>query len=66
MLGVFAGGLTGLALGAGIGYLLNKDSTAGCDDGICGWVPPMMVGGATGLVLGGWIGYSIAVGPRTK
>jgi hypothetical protein len=63
-LGAVAGGLTGLALGAGIGYLLYKDETAGCDDGICGWVPPMIIGGAAGLVVGGWIGYRIAVGPK--
>ncbi len=63
-LGVGAGGLAGLAFGAGIGYLLFKDSAAGCDDGICGWAPPMIIGGATGLVVGGWIGYRIAVGPN--
>lgn len=63
VIGVVAGGLTGAALGAGIGYLLYRDSTAGCDDGICGWVPPMIAGGAIGMLLGGWIGYRISVGP---
>jgi hypothetical protein len=63
-LGAVAGGVAGLALGAGIGYLLYKDETAGCDDGICGWVPSMIIGGATGLVVGGWIGYRIAVRPK--
>ena len=63
VVGAAVGGLTGLALGAGIGYLLYRDSTAGCDDGICGWVPPMVIGGATGMLMGGWIGYRISVGP---
>lgn len=58
--GTLGGGILGLGIGAGLGYLLYRDSTAGCDDGICGWVPPMIIGGAGGLVIGGWIGYRIA------
>ncbi len=62
--GVVTGALTGLAVGAGVGYLLSKDSTGSCDDGICPWVPPTILGGTAGLIAGGWIGYRIAVGPK--
>lgn len=53
------GALAGLAIGAGAGYLLARGDTEGCDDGICGWVPTMVLGGTAGLLLGGLIGWGI-------
>ena len=60
--GLLLGALIGAVAGTGIGYVISKDSTAGCDDGLCGWVLPTMVGGVTGLVIGGWFGYRIGLG----